>query len=70
MNCEECIHNKHHLPGSRYAVAEGHDDPYEYWYCAMGYWDSEVEFSDEEWSGEEGCKDLTYPREAHERESD
>ena len=37
MSCDECVHNKYHAPGSILAVAEGNDDPYEYWYCAKGH---------------------------------
>ena len=61
--CDECVHNRHHRPGSVHAVMEGHDDPYEYWYCAKGHWDSEVEYTEDEWPDPEDCKDVCYPKE-------
>ena len=61
--CDECIHLKHHLPGSVHAVAEGHDDPYDYWYCRKGWWDSDIEFTEGEWPGSDDCKDYCPPRE-------
>lgn len=37
-NCDKCIHRLFHPRGWYYAVIEGHDDPYEYWYCEKGHW--------------------------------
>jgi hypothetical protein len=46
MSCEDCVHQIHHRPGSWYAVAEGHDDPYDYWYCRKGHWEGDENDAD------------------------
>ena len=38
MKCDDCVNMKFHPAGSWYAVAEGGDDPYPYWYCKKGHW--------------------------------
>jgi len=38
MKRNNCKHEKFHPAGSFFAVAEGGDDPYAYWYCSKGHW--------------------------------
>lgn len=41
MKCDECKNKIFHTGGSFFAVAEGGDDPYDYWYCKVGHWDDD-----------------------------
>ena len=60
--CAECLHCVHHHPGSIRSVAEGHDDPYDYWFCAKGNWE---DAPDED--AEARCHDVLYPRESRKK---
>ena len=57
--CDSCQRLGFHRAGSFYAVAEGYDDPYNYWYCSEGHWCSDIhednsEQKDDPWKD---CKD-------------
>lgn len=43
MKCDTCINKKFHVGGGFFQVAEGGDDPYDYFYCRVGYWDDDPE---------------------------
>lgn len=38
MKCDDCENKAFHAGGGFLQVAEGGDDPYDYWYCKAGHW--------------------------------
>lgn len=61
-NCSECLHLKFHRACSMASVhnGTGDGDPYSYWYCTKGHWDSWVEYTEDEWPGSCDCLDFAY----------
>jgi hypothetical protein len=41
VKCDSCYYKCYHKAGTPQNVAEGRDDPYDYYFCAKSYWTSE-----------------------------
>ena len=58
MKCLDCRNHRHHSPGHWTSVAEGRDDPYDYYYCAKHHWSEMPIQEDEDEDAWDDCRDF------------